>query len=85
MPFDPTKPANGSDLSSAELRAQLTALHDDIQTRAEQGVVNGLISGTAANVNTVSALNHSSGIVWSSSELQTIADKLDELILALRR
>lgn len=27
MPFDPTKPASGSPLDSAEIRAQLTALH----------------------------------------------------------
>lgn len=85
MPFDPAIPAQGSDLSSAELRAQLTALHDDIQTRAQQNVLNDLIAGTAANVNTVSALNNNSGIGWSSGELQIIADKLDELILALRR
>ena len=30
MPFDPTKPANGSPNSSAEMRAQLTALKADI-------------------------------------------------------
>lgn len=85
MPFDPTKPANGSDLSSAEMRAQLNALHDDIQMRAQQNVLNDLIAGTAANVNAVSALNNNSGSGWSSGELQIIADKLDELILALRR
>lgn len=85
MAFDPTKPANGSDLSSAEMRAQLNALHDDIQTRAQQSVLNDLITGTAANVNAITALNNNSGIGWSSGELQIIADKLDELILALRR
>ena len=30
MPFDPTKPTNGSPNSSAEMRAQLTALKADI-------------------------------------------------------
>ncbi len=30
MPFDPTKPVNGSPNSSAEMRAQLTALKADI-------------------------------------------------------
>ena len=30
MPFDPTKPTNGSPNSSAEMRAQLTALNDRI-------------------------------------------------------
>ncbi len=32
MPFDPALPADHSDLSSAEMRAQLTALHGEIQT-----------------------------------------------------
>lgn len=36
MPFDPTLPAENSDLSSAEMRAQLNALHDEI-TAIPQG------------------------------------------------
>lgn len=32
MPFDPTKPAQGSPNSSAEMREQLNALHDEITT-----------------------------------------------------
>ncbi|MBI3880810.1 MAG: collagen-like protein [Verrucomicrobia bacterium] len=32
MAFDPNLPANGSPLSSAEMRAQLNGLHDEITT-----------------------------------------------------
>ncbi|MBI3878568.1 MAG: collagen-like protein [Verrucomicrobia bacterium] len=32
MPFDPSLPADGSPNSSAEMRAQLIALHDEITT-----------------------------------------------------
>ncbi len=34
MPFDPTKPATKSKLSSAEMRAQLNALNDKIEAQA---------------------------------------------------
>jgi len=34
MPFDPTKPANNSPASSAEMRSQLTSLNADIQQQA---------------------------------------------------
>jgi hypothetical protein len=34
MPFDPTKPANNAPNSSAEMRAQLTGLNDNINSVA---------------------------------------------------
>ena len=39
MPFDPTKPANNAPISSAELRAQLTALKALIDTKADAAAV----------------------------------------------
>ena len=85
MPFDPTKPASNAALNSAEMRGQLTALHDDIQTRVTQGDLAAQIGGTSANSNGVGNL----GLVVSDppqqGEVQAIADKLDELINALRR
>ena len=36
MPFDPTKPATKSKLSSAEMRSQLNALNDKIEAQAAQ-------------------------------------------------
>lgn len=86
MPYDPTKPANGSPLSSAEMRNQLTSLKTEIDAKATPTDLNNAINGTSNNSNAVGDL---SGFVASDpplqSEVQTIADKLNELINALRR
>jgi hypothetical protein len=89
MPFDPAQPANNSALSSAAMRAQLTSLNTDIQTRTTAAQVNatvsGAIGGTSANSNSVGTLGMSVSDPPTQSEVQQIADKLDELINALRR
>jgi hypothetical protein len=85
MPFDPAKPANNAALNSAEMRGQLTSLHSDIQTRATQGDLAGQISGTSANSNGVGTLGMAISDPPTQGEVQAIADKLDELINALRR
>jgi len=85
MPFDPTKPANNTPVLAAELRGQLTALQSDIQTRATQGDLAGQISGTSANSNGVATMGMGVSDPPTQGEVQTIADKLDELINALRR
>ncbi len=89
MPFDPTKPASGSPVSSAEMRTQLTALRDDIQQRATQGdVANSVanaIAGTSNNTNAVGTLGQGADGSYNQSQMQAVLDKLDELINALRR
>jgi hypothetical protein len=91
MPFDPTKPAASSQLSSAEVRDQfnaLKALIDGVATQLAglQAQLNTAIAGTSNNSNGVANLGLS--IVNNPPqqfEVQPIADKLDELITALRR
>jgi hypothetical protein len=60
MPFDPTKPANNSPASSAEMRSQLTSLNADIQQRATINDLNNAIANalaqTSNNSNSVSTL-----------------------------
>lgn len=85
MPFDPSKPANNSPASSAEMRSQLTSLNADIQTRATSAALNGAIAGTSNNSNGVGTLGMSVSDPPQQWEVQQIADKLDELINALRR
>jgi hypothetical protein len=85
MPFDPTKPANGAPLAAAEMRTQLTSLHTDLQTRATQAALAAEIGGTSANSNGVGTLGMSVSDPPTQAEVQAIADKLDELINALRR
>ena len=72
MAYDPTKPANGSPIVSAELRSQFAGLKTLIDARAHRvDDVNGL--GLTANP------------VYDASQLQGVADKLDELLDALKR
>jgi hypothetical protein len=78
MPFDPTKPAPNAPNSSAEMRSQLSSLHADIQQRAT-------IPGTSNNSNAVGTLGMIVSDPPTQSEMQQIADKMDELINALRR
>ena len=85
MPYDPALPANGSLISAAELRAQLAALHAEIQQRATQAALSSQIDGTSANSNGVATLSMGISDPPTQSEVQTIADKVDELLNALRR
>ena len=89
MPYDPTKPAFGSPDSSAEMRAQLNALNDEIQQRATQGdlasAIANAIAGTSNNSNGVGTLNQGADGGYNQSQMQSVLDKLDELINALRR
>lgn len=86
MPFDPTKPANNSPLSSAEIRNQLTSLKTEVDGKATPADLNNAIAGTANNVNGVLDL---SGLGISDpptqGEVQAILDKLNELINAAHR
>jgi len=85
MPFDPTKPANNSPNSSAEMRVRLASLNADIQTRATLAQLAAEIGGTSANSAGVGPLGMAVSDPPTQAEVQTIADKRDELINALRR
>ena len=89
MPFDPTKPANNSPNSSAEMRSQLTSLNADIQQRTTFNDLNNAIanalSQTSNNSNGVSTLGQSADGSYQQWQMQMLFDKLDELINALRR
>lgn len=85
MPFDPSLPVDNSLLSSEEMRGQLTSLNDDTQTRATQAGVDAAIAGTSANSNGVGTLSMTVSDPPTQGEVQTIADKVDELINNLRR
>ena len=89
MPFDPTKPASGSPITSAEMRAQLTALNVDIQQRTTPAdIANAIavaVSGTSNNSNAVSTLGQTADAGYNQSQMQAVLDKPDEIIHALRR
>lgn len=81
MPYNPNKPADGTTATAAEMRSQLQALHADIQIRLTQSSLDTAVAGTALNIPQVMPL----GTTFPDGNLQMIADKLDELINALKR
>ncbi|MBL9178157.1 MAG: hypothetical protein JNM65_08845 [Verrucomicrobiaceae bacterium] len=85
MPFDPTKPANNSPASSAEMRSQLTSLNADILLRATGSDLASAIAGTSSNSNAVGTLGQGADATYNQTQMQQVLDKIDELINALRR
>ena len=89
MAFDPTKPANNSPNSSAEIRDQLTSLDADIQQRATISDLNNAIANaiasTSSNTNGVGTMGQGASGGYDQNQMQQVLDKLDELINALRR
>jgi hypothetical protein len=83
--FDPSLPATNSPLSSAEMRGQLTALNDDIQTRALSSQLAILLSETSSNSNSVAMLGMLASGSYDQFQFQELCNKVDELINALRR
>jgi hypothetical protein len=81
MPFDPTKPADGTEADAAEMRGQLTALFDEAQVRAREDDCLGRALGSARDPAAVEPLNLSHG----DSTVVAIIDKVNELIAALKR
>lgn len=71
------------------LTAAVNSLNADIATRATvaqvDSAVTTAISGTSNNSNGVSTLNMSADVSYNQWQLQQVADKIDELIQALRR
>ena len=91
MAFDPNKPAAGDDLDAVLIRSQLNALKALIDAQAAQianlqGQLNAAIAGTSNNSNGVGNLSLTiNNNPPQQFEVQPIADKVDELINALRR
>jgi len=91
MPFDPTKPAPGDDLDAVLILAQLNALKALIDMQAAQinslqAQLNTGLAGTSSNSDAVANLSLTiANNPPQNFDVQPIADKLDELINALRR
>jgi hypothetical protein len=84
--FDPSLPANGTPLASAEMRAQLNGLKDLIDaiqtiTAAQVDATNTVPPGDPAAV----TLSVAGGTLHFTFQMQDVLSKLDELISALRR
>ncbi len=78
MPFDPTKPADGSPNSAAEMRGQLTALNDRIVA------LEAALANTAQNPN-LGTFNIALSDPPTRPEVQAILDVLNALINQITR
>ena len=89
MPFNPALPADHTQASAAEMRAQLTSLFADLQQRATLGdlanAIASAITGTSNNSNSVGTVGQGADGSYNQNQMQNVLDKLDELINALRR
>jgi len=86
MAYDPTLPATNSLISSAELRNQLSGLKSLIDGCATPSDVEDAIQAeTPAPITSVFALGLNASDPPTRDDVQAVADKLDELIAALKR
>ena len=83
--FDPTKPAENTPLDAAEMRNQFNGLNAFIADKASHSEVQNAIADTARNMNSVADLSIGLSNPPQSNEVQTIVDKINELLAALRR
>ena len=83
--FDPTKPAQGSPSSSAEMRSQLTALNDLIAAQATQiTALWAALANTAQNPN-LSPMALGLSDPPTQAQLQAIYDQLNTLLNQITR
>jgi hypothetical protein len=82
MPFDPTKPANNSLISSAELRSQLTGLKALIDLKPDLSTVTASCAGP---VDSVTPLALTVSNPPTQAQLQAVVNKLNELLSWLKR
>ena len=93
MAYDPSKPANGAPILSAELREQFAGLKqliDDLQSELSQRptsyeVHQMILAQSAGALTHVEPLNQNVGDPPTQAEVQTVSSQLDALITELRR
>lgn len=86
MPYDSTKPANNSPISSAELRSQFAGLKEEIEQRVIYAdLYDGINNSSAGPVNDVAPLNLAVSNPPTQLEVQLIAERFDTLLAALKR
>ena len=86
MSYDPTKPVENTPLDAAEMRSQFAGLMDEIQQRAlSVDVGDSIIAQSAGPVSDVDLLSMSVSNPPTQAQVQALANKMDELLTALKR
>jgi hypothetical protein len=84
MPFDPSKPANNSPISSSELRNQFNGLQTNIQAKAGEDDCVSRFNSRAPKPTAVDGLGLVADPSYDPAQLQQISDKVDELLAVLK-
>lgn len=86
MPFDPTKPQENTPLDAAEMREQLNGLADLIAERLTEPQAEQLIASKAAGpMPDLALLDMMVSNPPTQAEMQAVVNKIDEMIVRLRR
>ena len=87
MAYDPTKPANNSPISSGELRAQFAGLKQICDSKAnEDDIIPAIQTNSSGPIaGQVDFLGLGVSNPPTQAQVQSIADKIDELITVLKR
>lgn len=85
MPFDPNIPQENTLIDAVQMREQLNALNDDIQSRATQADLTNALASTSSNSNSVNTFGQGADGNYNQGQMQDLINKVDELINALRR
>lgn len=85
MPYDPSFPQENTPIDAAPMRNQFNSLKALIDALPTQADLANVLQSTSNYSNGVGFLSMSAEINYDQNQLQTVINKLDELILALRR
>ena len=86
MAYDPTKPADGSLADAAELRSQFAGQQEQIDAKVTLAEVNtAIVEGTSGSVEGVAYLSLIVSNPPTQAQVQAIADKIDEMLMAQKR
>ena len=85
MSFNPNLPANDSPIVAPELRDQFNGLQENIDAKAYDSACVARLNTTALNPLSVQPLNLVVSNPVTQAEVQNLANKVDEMLLALKR
>ena len=85
MSFDANKPANNAVVSSSELRDQFNGLNGLLSARAWEDDCVNRYNACAINPAAVESLMLTVSDPPTQSEMQAVLDKLNEVLMALKR
>jgi hypothetical protein len=84
MPFDPSKPAANSPVSSSELRSQFNGLQNNIQAKANEDDCVNRFALCAVKPSAVEGLGMVVSDPPTQAEMQALSNKVDEILAVIK-